>query len=194
MTPVRLLFAAVAVALPCALAAVAVPNTFGTGQVANAAHVNENFTTLATAVTKLETVVAFQAASPATPFNIPNATATNITGWTEVFDSGAAFDPATGAFTAPVDGYYQFNASILFNNGAINSDYCNFKKSFASGGLTHYANFSGINRQALGSSVTMKLATGDAVVVECYQAMGSAQVLANLTNHNAFSGFLIGRY
>lgn len=51
-------FAAFAIIIPAGIAAVTIPNVFTNDSIADASHVNTNFSTLGTAVTTLETTVA----------------------------------------------------------------------------------------------------------------------------------------
>ncbi|UWX59783.1 hypothetical protein N0B40_15350 [Chryseobacterium oranimense] len=55
--------------------------------------------------------------------SISSATTTVITGWTETVDLGAGaagdFDPATGIFKAPRDGFYLVSFNITLANGNI---------------------------------------------------------------------------
>jgi len=54
-------------------------------------------------------------ATNATNQSIPDANvATVVTGWTEVTDTAAAFDPVTGLFTVPANGYYVVTAELEF--------------------------------------------------------------------------------
>jgi hypothetical protein len=50
--------------------------------------------------------------------SIPNNASTVVTGWTNVFDRTAAFNAATGVFTAPVAGQYLVSAKVQFNTAA----------------------------------------------------------------------------
>lgn len=43
---------------------------------------------------------------------LPSATATTLTGWTTVLDRSGNFNASTGLFTAPLPGFYLFNASV----------------------------------------------------------------------------------
>ena len=43
-----------------------------------------------------------------------SASSVVVTGWTEVTDTDAAFDPTTGIFTVPVERYYVVTASLEF--------------------------------------------------------------------------------
>lgn len=62
-------------------------------------------------------------ASKSSVQSISSATTTVITGWTETVDLGAGaagdFDPATGIFKAPRDGFYLVSFNITLVNGNI---------------------------------------------------------------------------
>ena len=45
---------------------------------------------------------------------ISNATETTLTGYSEEYDRGNAFDPVTGAYTAPEDGIYAFSTHVYW--------------------------------------------------------------------------------
>lgn len=51
-------------------------------------------------------------ATNASAQSIPNNTATTVTGWTTVFDTGSNFNASTGVFTAPTAGVYLVTAQI----------------------------------------------------------------------------------
>ena len=38
---------------------------------------------------------------------------TPIIGWSEIVDTASSFDPVTGTFTVPADGFYQVSAALL---------------------------------------------------------------------------------
>jgi hypothetical protein len=58
----------------------------------------------------LAKVIANNRSQQAVPTSSLNLT---ITGWTESFDTASAFDPVTGLFIAPADGYFQVDAGIV---------------------------------------------------------------------------------
>lgn len=61
-------------------------------------------------LTTLARVVANNRSGQVVPDSSLNVTLTN---WTEAVDTAAAFDPVAGLFTAPADGFYQVNTSII---------------------------------------------------------------------------------
>ena len=73
-------------------------------------------TVITTASTFAGTGPAFSA-NTATTQSISNATYTKVTLGTEVFDTNSNF--ASSRFTPTVAGYYQINAGIFYNTGAV---------------------------------------------------------------------------
>jgi hypothetical protein len=47
--------------------------------------------------------------------SIPNATVTDLTGFSVIFDTCSAFNPATGVYTFPASGYYRITAQATFD-------------------------------------------------------------------------------
>jgi hypothetical protein len=47
--------------------------------------------------------------------SIPNATLTDLTGFSVIFDTCSAFNPATGVYTFPASGYYRITAQVTFD-------------------------------------------------------------------------------
>ena len=129
-----------------------------------------------------------------------DGTPVTLIGNTEVYDRNADYNAATGAFTAPVAGLYQFSAGIYLE-GLTSSHTAGFLNiaSTNSGGIkTSY-----FNPWAIRSSntvmvwtfdIVLNCAAGD-VVTSIMQISGGAKVVdllgsTNITNY--FSGQLIG--
>jgi hypothetical protein len=47
--------------------------------------------------------------------SIPNGTVTDLTGFSVIFDTCSAFNPATGVYTFPASGYYRITAQVTFD-------------------------------------------------------------------------------
>lgn len=106
----------------------------------------------------------------------------------ENFDTNSNYDTSTGRYTAPVNGFYQFNVnshqqvtaapqdpeSKLIKNGATELAYSHFVNMY-NGGSSGSANF----------SVLVQLNAGDYVHVTCSRALD-----VSTPGRNNFSGFL----
>lgn len=66
------------------------------------------------AVPILAKMIANNRSQQAVPTSSLNVTMTN---WTESFDTLNAFDPVTGLFTAPADGYYSVDSCLVAASG-----------------------------------------------------------------------------
>jgi hypothetical protein len=113
---------------------------------------------------------------------------------TKLFDTGSNTDVTTnqGRFTAPVAGYYQFNAQILLTVGSTSRFFIAFAKnsneyirSTDSGSST--TTIYGVNLSSL-----IQLAAGDFVEVNYYTAIASAvTVSTTIIQQTSFSGYLV---
>lgn len=106
---------------------------------------------------------------------------------TELFDTNSNF--ASGSYTAPVSGFYQFNWSIRFGAG---------DKDIASGIVVNgssvripEARGNASTAVGVGSSSLIQLTAGDVVEVHAYAS--TTQALAPGLNNCWFDGFLVSR-
>lgn len=115
---------------------------------------------------------------------------------TELFDTNSNYDSATNyRYTAPVTGFYQFNANLTFNNGtAANVDigiglYKNGSR------FVHGNNLTGVAFPGVGAHALVSLTAGD--YIEVYAENGNANTSALYVGNNPlftyFSGYLISR-
>ncbi len=111
---------------------------------------------------------------------------------TENFDTGSNYDTSTGKYTAPVAGFYQFNANISVNYTGGNYIGVAFHKN---GTRVSIGNFvagggSGSTLASNGVSAYLQLAANDYVQVYHFGTGGAGQTGSDLTN---FSGFLVNK-
>ena len=113
---------------------------------------------------------------------------------TKLFDTSSNTDVVTnqGRFTAPVAGYYQFNAQILLTAGSTSRFFLAFNKngneylrSTDAGSAT--TTIYGVNLSAL-----IQLAANDYIEVNYYTAIAAAVTVSTTTvQQTSFSGYLV---
>lgn len=107
---------------------------------------------------------------------------------TKIFDTGSNYNISTNVFTAPVNGYYQFNASLV-SNVAMARSFLSFWRNGAE--LIRGAD----NQSTNGStshSVFVYMAANDTASI--YYYVGGAYALSQGTSTfypNQFSGYLV---
>lgn len=131
--------------------------------------------------------------------SIPNNSATTVTTWTTTTNVGAAFVPLTGIFTAPIAGFYSFNAQVQFS-AAASAVASEFRASFFKNGTTTINQGMTTTQTAASSvkqcpqaNVYVQLAAGDTIAVQAYQNGngGGALALTNDATLNSFHAALI---
>jgi hypothetical protein len=125
--------------------------------------------------------------------SIPNNTPTTVTGWTLEFDRlGANFNATTGVFTAPATGVYQVGGQLCYASTSATVSAA-FQARVVANGILVAA---GQVEQEVASSVItcaiipmtdVSLTSGQTIVIQGYQATGSAVALLNSAPLNTLS-------
>lgn len=169
--------------------------TLKAGAVDNAAALASNVVTTAkladASVTseKLNATVAFYAT---TTQSCANSALTTITTYSEVDDLGDDFNPTTGVFTAPYDGFYHIDVATGFTDMTSSADGRIIVDLLLNGSLLA----EGMNTGQTTSqdpiaqlSISCSLTSGDELKLRVTNHTGGTENLSN----SFFSGFLVGR-
>jgi hypothetical protein len=128
--------------------------------------------------------------------SIPNNAATVMTGWTAAQNTGSAFVAATGVFTAPVAGFYEFEAGCQFTataSAAATEFRCSLNKNgtpVTSGVQTSHTAGS-VVKQTCNVEFSLQLAAGDLITISAFQNNGSAITLTSDGTANFFAAELV---
>lgn len=124
--------------------------------------------------------------------SIPNATQTDLIGWTKIFDrTGVNFTPTNGTFTAPTSGYYSVSAQINFgaHPGVVGAQYSLVvlaNGANVAAGTVYQDSMAtvGISVQV---STVVSLAAGQTLVLAAYQSSGGSVGLGDSAGLNYLS-------
>lgn len=131
---------------------------------------------------RLTPTIGFYATSTA---NITTSAA-DITSYTVVVDYGSNF--AAGVFTAPVAGFYQFNANINVQNTATNHRiHLELLHNGTRVGFAMGLGVAGTHDPSANTSMCLELAQGDTVKLGAF-----ADATYPLATGSSFSGYMIG--
>lgn len=119
-----------------------------------------------------------------------SASSVTITGWAEVTDTNAAFDPTTGIFTVPVERYYVVTASLEFTAIAAAAGvffsvgvYVDGSAAFVSREYVQVA-AANVARNPVVTSAPMLLTVGQQVAIRGIQDSGSSNTLSSVAIRN----------
>jgi len=113
---------------------------------------------------------------------------------TRLFDTSTNTDITTnvGRFTAPVAGYYQFNAAINLNTGVVSRAFFSFFKNNIEYSRVVDGSSATTTIFVIAGSTMMQLAAGDYVEVFYYTASAVAIAVSTTTSQmTSFSGYLV---
>jgi hypothetical protein len=113
-----------------------------------------------------------------------------VTGWTEVTDTDAAFNPTTGIFTVPVERYYVVTASLEFTAISAGAGvffsvgiYVDGSAAFVSREYVQVAAAS-VARNPKVTSAPMLLTVGQQITIRGIQDSGSSNTLSSVAIRN----------
>jgi hypothetical protein len=114
---------------------------------------------------------------------------------TDIFDTSGNLDTTThvGRYTAPVDGFYQFNANLTFQVSNQTQDIGLYfmKNGTKINNATAVVNmYPGSTSSAMAASCLLPLAAGDYIEIAC---VGGRPLQVIDTTFNQFSGFLVSQ-
>lgn len=122
--------------------------------------------------------------------NSGSATFALVTFDNKLFDTGSNYSTSTGLFTAPVAGFYQFNAGIGFASNSADT----IASLFKNGAEYRRGNRQKSTSSLSGSTVSdlIQLAIGDTVSVEAFGSVTTAlDISGSPAVNNFFSGYLV---
>jgi len=140
---------------------------------------------------------AFAAYIGSSQTNMPVNTLTTFPFDTEFFDLGNNFDTSTYTFTAPANGYYQFNTYIRLNNNDRSMTYVQFRLStttqtYERGIWDPNAYYNDVEYCNMVSSDLVYMNSGNTAKPQWYQGNGNANVdIPSGANQSMFSGFRV---
>lgn len=142
------------------------------------------FTTLSS------TANAFVQADGPTAIAVSTATLTDVTNWTERFDTSASFVPTTGVFTVPRTGKYQITCSMLMASEAYTIGDSWSLSIVKNGNILvnsfYYSEITGTTTPFLSISHIVQLTASDLIKFQVFQNSGGVR---NTTN-SAINNFL----
>ena len=137
------------------------------------------------------TVVEFGAKNKNGRDSLPNAAFTKLTqSWDEVYLPHAAFNAATGRFTAPYRGNYVFGAHVTMQINDGNKLIVALHKNGNRFGLLGRGVSRNRNYTGFGGSMLVPLRVNDYVEVFVYQDGGNGNSTISSTGYQSFWGYL----